>query len=302
VYDQLGTRLDDDARARAGNPTLGRHIHLVADLGAGPCGQVEGWLDQHGGDAATPLTCEVRSLIVSAKARRAGVGRALLNALAAVARALAGRAACVLAAEVLDPNPAQTFYSRVGYLPVAWSARLSGSAEPKHPISSINARLATPDDATAIACLESVLASRRRAAGDVRFDAPRAVDSTLISAIAANLEGDIGESARDPETLLAVDASGTVRGMASFTAHGLEAPFLPMRRALVGRFALDPDWAPDPLVAELVGLGRRLAVLQRAQYIELTDLSAPGTDLYDAVIATGAIPWSRVVTKACSRV
>jgi GNAT superfamily N-acetyltransferase len=302
VYAQLGARLDDDARVRGGNPVLGRHIHLVADVGGGPCGQVEGWLDQQGGHVATPITCEVRSLVVSEKERRAGVGRALLRALAAVARALAGRSACVLAAEVLEPNPAHEFYRSLGYAPVAWSARLPAFSDPSRPISSITARLATPEDATAIACLEAVLASRRRGAGDIRFDAPRAVDPQLIAAIVSNLESDAGEPSRDPETIVAVDGAGAVRGMASFTAHGLESPFLPIRRALVGRFALDPDWAADPLVAELVELGRRLAVLQRAQYVELTDLSAPGTDLYDAVLATGAAAWSRVVTSAASRV
>jgi GNAT superfamily N-acetyltransferase len=300
VYANLGARLDDDARVRAGNPVLGRHIHLIADVGAGPCGQVEGWLDQHGGQPATPITCEVRSLIVSANARGAGVGRILLKALGAVAHALAGRSACILAAEVLEPNPAHAFYERLGYVPVAWSARLPALSDPVRPISSITARLAAPEDATAIACLEAILAARRREAGDGRFDGPRAIDPQLIAAIVANLESD-GEPARDPETIVAIDAAGAVRGMASFTAHGLESPFLPIRRALVGRFALDPDWAADPLIAELVGFGRRLAVLQRAQYVELTDLSAPGTDLYDAVLATGALAWSHVVTQGHSR-
>ena len=173
VYAHLGARLDDDARVRAGNPVLGRHIHLFADVGSGPCGQVEGWLDQHGGQAATPFTCEVRSLIVTSRERRCGVGRILLNALAAVARALAGRSTCVLAAEVLEPNPAHVFYTRLGYAPVAWSARLPALSDPVRPISSITARLATPEDATAIACLEAILATRRRDAGDARFDGPR---------------------------------------------------------------------------------------------------------------------------------
>jgi GNAT superfamily N-acetyltransferase len=298
VYSQLGVRLDDDARVRGGNPTLGRHIHLVADAGAGPCGQVEGWMDQHGGEQGTPLTCEVRSLIVTESARRSGVGRMLLQSLAMVAGTLAGRTPCVLAAEVLEPNPARSFYLGAGYVPVSYSARLPVALEPRRPESSIRARLATPDDATAIACLESVLATRRRAAGDTRFDGPRPIDPILLAAIVANLEGDAGEPSRDPDTLLAVDGAGTVRGMASFTAHGLELPFQPLRRAIVGRFALDPDWAPDPLVAELVGLGRRLAALQKAHYVELTDLSAPGTDLHDAAIGTGAVAWSRIMTKA----
>jgi hypothetical protein len=297
VYAQLSVRLDEDARVRGGNPTLGRHIHLVADAGEGPCGQVEGWMDQHGGESGTPLTCEVRSLIVTDSARRGGVGLALLQSLGAVAGTLAGRTPCVLAAEVLEPNPAQSFYLGAGYVPVSYTARLPVSQEPRRPESSIRARLATPEDATPIACLEAVLAVRRRAAGDTRFDGPRPVDPMLLAAIAANLEGNSGEPSRDPETLLAVDGGGTVRGMASFTAHGLELPFVPLRRAIVGRFALDPDWAQGPLVAELVGLGRRLASLQRAQYVELTDLSPPSTELYDAALATGAAAWSRIMTR-----
>jgi GNAT superfamily N-acetyltransferase len=302
VYAQLGVRLDDDARVRAGNPVLGRHIHLVAELAGGPCAQVEGWIDQHGGQPATPITCEVRSLIVTSAGRGSGIGRILLKALAAVAHAMAGRSPCVLAAEVLEPNPARAFYARLGYLPVSWSARLQASVPMVRPTSSVTARLATPKDATAIACLESILARRRREAGDLRFDAPKPIDPDLIAAIVANLEGDPNEPPRDWDILVAVDGAGAVRGMASFTAHGLEAPFQPVRRALVGRFALDPDCAPDPLVAELVALGRRMALQQRAEYVELTDLTAPGSDLYDAVLATGATAWSRVVTSGASKV
>src|SRR6516165_2949654 len=115
VYAQLAQRLDEDARARAGQPILGRHVHLVADLAGSPCGQVEGWFERHGIDPATPYTCEVRSLVVATWARQLGAGRALLEALAAAARSLARGAPCLLAAEVLEPNPAQAFYTRIGY-------------------------------------------------------------------------------------------------------------------------------------------------------------------------------------------
>ncbi|HEX3772026.1 MAG TPA: hypothetical protein VHV30_14220, partial [Polyangiaceae bacterium] len=47
VYAQLATRLDDDARVRGGRPLLGSHVHLIAEHGGAPCGQVEGWLERH---------------------------------------------------------------------------------------------------------------------------------------------------------------------------------------------------------------------------------------------------------------
>src|SRR5205085_1405110 len=81
VYAQIAARLDDDARVRAGQVMLGRHAHLVAEIGGAVCGQVEGWLDQLGVSPSTPITCEVRSLIVSERARRSGAGRALLDTL-----------------------------------------------------------------------------------------------------------------------------------------------------------------------------------------------------------------------------
>ena len=73
VYDQLATRLSDDARVRGGQPVLGRHVHLVASTAdQGVVGQVEGWFERHGVDETTPYTCEVRSLIVSSTARTRG--------------------------------------------------------------------------------------------------------------------------------------------------------------------------------------------------------------------------------------
>jgi hypothetical protein len=47
----------------------------------------------------------------------------------------------------------------------------------------------------------------------------------------------------------------------------------------------------------IVALGCRLAASRGAPHVEVTDLSAPGTELYGAVLAIGARPWSRVVTK-----
>jgi hypothetical protein len=70
-----------------------------------------------------------------------------------------------------------------------------------------------------------------------------------------------------------------------------------MRRALLGRFAVDPAQPCAPFVHTLVALACRLALSGAAPMLELTDLSAPGTELHAAAIATGAVPWSRVVTR-----
>jgi hypothetical protein len=200
---------------------------------------------------------------------------------------------------VLEPNPAQSFYERLGYLPVAYGARIETAAAgrgarwgPGMP----SARLAVPHDALAIACLETTLAARRRLAGDLRFDRPHALEATLVGAIAAHL-GAPGAPDGDPATLVALDSAGEVRAAASFTVQALQPPFVPMRRALVGRFAVDPAQPCAPLVQALVALACRLALSRAAPMLELTDLSAPGTELHAAAIATGAAPWSRVVTR-----
>ncbi len=298
VYAEVARRLDDDARVRSGYPILGRHVHLIADLGGAACGQVEGWFERHGVDPLTPFTCEVRSLVVTQRARKLGAGRALLEALATAARTLSSGAPCLLAAEVLEPNPAQAFYERIGYAPVAYGARLDAAAgkAPGSRGGSPSARVAVPRDALAIARLETTLATRRRLAGDLRFDRPHALEATMVGAIAAHL-GAPGTPDGDPATLVALDAEGTVCAAASFTVQALQPPFVPMRRALLGRFSVDPAQPCAPLVGALVALACRLAQSRAAPMLELTDLSAPGTELHAAAIATGAVPWSRVVTK-----
>jgi GNAT superfamily N-acetyltransferase len=305
VYSQLARRIDDAARVRAGHPTLGRHIHLIADQSGAACGQVEGWFERHGVDATTPFTCEVRSLIVTSRVRGFGAGRALLDQLADSAAALSAGSPCILAAEVLDANPATAFYDRLGYAPVSYNARIDSSGGRVRAVGAmdragddgaVRARVALARDALAIACLEGALAARRRDAGDVRFDRPRAVDATMVSAIAAHLGADSTGPVRDPLTLVSVDGDGVVRAAASFTTHPLEPPFVPMRRALIGRFALDTGPA-EPLVVPLVALACRLARAQGAPLVELTDLSAPGTALHDAALSAGAASWSRVVAR-----
>jgi len=301
VYAQLAGRLEEDARVRAGQAVLGRHVHLIASRSGVVAGQVEGWFERHGTDPTTPYTCEVRSLIVSASMRRSGTGQALLETLARTAHRLGHGTGVVLAAEVLEPNPAHSFYARMGYAPVAWSARIGSDAESVPVASSgagrpFRARIAGPGDALAVALLETALAARRRAAGDVRFDRPRAVEATLVGAIAGHL-GRVDPGPMDPVELVAVDAQGQVRASATFAVGTLDPPFVPCRRAVVGRFAVDPAAEPHPLMAPLIALGRRLAAQRGAARVELTDLTAPKTPIYDAALACGAVPWSRIVTR-----
>jgi GNAT superfamily N-acetyltransferase len=296
VYTQLATRLDDDARVRGGRPLLGSHVHLIADRGGVACGQVEGWLERHGLGAAAPLTCEVRSLIVGARSRGFGLGRDLLDTLGQTARSVAPGVRCVLAAEVLEPNPAHAFYARTGFVPIAWSARLDPIAGSQARPGSYVVRAAGAADAGAVARLETVLSARRRERGDVRFDPPRALDAAFLAVIAAHLAAEAREQG-DSGTLVVADRTGAVRGAASVIVQTLEPPFLPVRRALVGRFALDPACPTAALVAPLVAAGCRFAAARGAARVELTDLSAPGSALYDAALSLGATPWSRVVTR-----
>jgi GNAT superfamily N-acetyltransferase len=298
VYDQLAARLEEDARVRGGHPILGRHIHLVAATGTELTGQVEGWFERHGVDASTPNTCEVRSLIVSSVARRGGTGRALLDTLARSASTLSRGGPTVLAAEVLEPNPAHTFYAKVGYAPIAFSTRITVDDAMTRAIArgGFQARLAEPRDALAVAMLDATLAARRRAAGDVRFDRPRAVDATIVGAIAAHL-AHVAATGADPTEIVGVDAHGAVRAAVSLAVMALDPPFLPAKRGILGRFALDPATDPALLVPALVGFAARVASSRGATTMELTDLTAPGSGLYEATRVIGGCPWSRVVTK-----
>lgn len=298
VYERVAERLDADARLRNGKPALGRHVHLIAEHGGDVVGQVEGWFDRHGVDPLTPYTCEVRSLIVAERARRSGAGRALLDVLAQVAADLARGAPVLLAAEVLEPNPAHAFYRRVGYSPVSWTASLEIEGAPAiiSPISmdGFVARVGEPRDALAIALLESMLATRRRAAGDARFDRPRQVDASLLHAIAAHL----GRGATTPPIELVVtDREGRVRASATLVTNRLELPFVPQVRAILARAAVDAAVAPAPIVRPLIELGRRVAAFFGARWMEVVDLSAPGTQLFEAVRACGGVPWSRIVCR-----
>jgi hypothetical protein len=225
-----------------------------------------------------------------------GSGRALLDTLASTAASLGRGASVVLAAEVLDPNPAHGFYASLGYSPISYNARIeTGAHPPVPPGPQYVARPAESRDALAIAVLDATLAARRRSVGDLRFDRPRAVEATVVGAIASHLAR--SSASHDSAELVVVDGRGDVRASATLVITTLDPPFLPAKRALLGRFALDPARDPPPIVGPLVGLACRIAMQRGAATMELTDLTAPGTPLYEAVIATGARPWSRVVAR-----
>ncbi len=291
TYARVQSRIEHEARARQGSVSLGRHLHLVAALDGEVVGQVEGWSDRYGIDPATPATCEVRSLIVMPQARNCGAGAALLEGLGRAALDHAG-GPTVLAAEVLEPNPAHTFYARCGYAPVAYNVRRA-AARTKDAWPA-RARVAQPRDALAIAILEAALAQRRKRAGDARFDPPRAVDAAWLGAITAHLQ----TGSQMPVDLVALDAQNAARASATLLVMTLDPPFLPVRRAALTRISVDPALDPAPLVAELVELGVQIAARWGAATVEITDLPVPGTPLHDAALATGATPWSRVVTRA----
>lgn len=297
VYAEVGRRLDEDARIRGGLPMLGRHVHLVACVQRRVIGQVEGWIERHGVHPQTPTTCEVRSLIVSESARGSGAGRALLEELSRVAVLRSHGRPMLLAAEVLEANPAQAFYARLGYTPASFSYKLTcaqASLLVEQP--GVSARRAESRDATAIAMLEVRLAERRRALGDLRFDRPRAIEAAFIDAIAMHLGARKGP--HDSVELVAYDQAGHVHASACVVVSSLDPPFIPTRRALLGRFGVDPAVDPRPFVRALVRAAGRVGVMQGADMLEVTDLDGPGGPLSEAAGLTGAAPWSRVVERA----
>ncbi len=295
VYDHLALRLEDDARMRCGYPALGRHIHLVCDVDGALAGQVEGWFERQGTDDTTLYTCEIRSLIVDPRFRTQGLGRALLDGLTATAKELNQGSRVVMAAEVLDPNPAHGFYDRLGYLPVSWSTRVDTSPIDRTVLGASAARQAHPSDALGLAMLEATLASRRRQQGDARFDRPRAVEATRVGALAAHLAA--GSSTPDQVELVATDGNGTVRSSASLAVATLDAPFVGTRRGVLSRLSVDQAVAPERVVAPLVRLARRFALLRGAPTMEITDLDAPQCALFQSTLAQGARPWSRIVQR-----
>ncbi len=320
VYKDLGLRLGEEARARGPLPLSGRHVHLVATLEdgreGGPyvdadrperaadiIGQVEGWLDRHGSDPRTKWTCEVRSLVVSEETRHVGAARALLKALAMVTREALHGTPALLAAEVLEENPAMAFYLKLGFFTPAYSVRLrTARAQDVAVHPSHLARLAVPEDALALTFLEANLAERRRLSRDERFDRPRALDASLVDAIAIHLatvrrtRGTNG----DPAELVVVDRHNVPRASATLAFAPLEPPFLPGVRAMLSRASIDATTPANAVMPCLVRLAGRISRLAGAEHLEVVDLPAPGSTLHAAALAVGGTPWSRVALRDVS--
>jgi GNAT superfamily N-acetyltransferase len=296
AYRAVAQRLEDDIYWRQGASTSGRHLHLVAEDRGEVVGQVEGWMDRYGVLLSTLDTCEVRSLVVSPTARGLGAGRALLEELARAAFEWSRRRGVVLAAEVLANNPAGAFYHKVGYEALAWSVRVNlPITVPTDP--RFRARQAHPRDAFDLARFDGILAERRRAARDVRYDPPRSVDAAHVESIAAYLE----QPSQGATDIVVIDERSRVCASATVSVSFLEAPFLPQRRATLSRFAFDPDLHPhlhtEGLMAVLVkGAAERAAALA-ASTMELVDLPSPGTPIHRAAIAMDARQWSQVLAR-----
>jgi GNAT superfamily N-acetyltransferase len=297
AYRDVAERIDRDTSARADSPILGQHVHLIAEHQGRIVGQVEGWLERYGYRAETPYTCEVRSLVVATDARAIGVGRTLLAELGRVAR-IATRGPTVLVAEVLESNPAQKFYVNAGYTCIANHVRapISTSAAGVPAASTPNAlrfRPAGPNDAWQLAIADVHLATRRIQCGELRYDKPKPLDATTVGFISAHLSANY----KDPADYVLATAAGNVLATASLAFHNLESPFMPGRRAVLGRIVHTQTTSSAAVLAAFLAPMRQLIAARGARTVELCDLGKVGNPLHNAALEVGAVPWSRIMSK-----
>jgi GNAT superfamily N-acetyltransferase len=303
VYEHLAEKLNRDFHARKESLAEGSHIHLVAELQGRVVGQVEGWLDRYGERESTAASCEVRSLIVDEEARGKRIGKLLLETLATVAKSMSP-APIILAAEVLSPNPSYAFYTHLGFTPISTTLRFEHSL-PKDT-GVFWARYAKASDAFALAMLDAQLAWERRIRGDLRFDAPTAIDGARVGALASHLRGNT--SGNFPADYVIQDGDGVLHGAASLALMTLDPPFSPVRRAALGRLVLTPPQHREPRDGGDSGkLEQALCALLRcvmteldmrgARFLELTDLAKGPTDTLGAAKKLGGRPWSTIVSK-----
>lgn len=290
VYASLADRVDSEARAREGSPLLDKHIHLVAVSGESIVGQVEGWVEGHGLLRSTPVTCEVRSLVVDPDHQGKGVGRMLMRELARTAREAAGKPV-FLAAEVFDANPARDFYERIGYAYVARTARLSLKRCSADPGTCV--RPADSCDALPLALFDQLLARRRLQCGDLRFDRERAIEASMLSAIATY----VVSTRKSPTEFVRVAEDGRVLGASTLGTMQLDPPFRSGVRAVLARVSVDAGTSTRDAVADLVRSCSVFARERGAESLEITDLPPTPSALTDAVLFTGAETWSRVAGK-----
>jgi GNAT superfamily N-acetyltransferase len=325
-YLHVAARIDREARDRDGDPVAGRHIHLVAWLDGQLVGQVEGWLERYGMRA--PATCEVRSLVVDAKARGQQVGRSLLETLERVATSLAGPT--FLAAEVLHQNPWAPFYAKLGYrvfqqhIGFDASSFTKGQFAKKQGANPTRVRAAVPEDALSLARFDVHFAELRHARGDQRFDRARAIDATLLDAIRQHLEdqkparpgatiglkapSDIASSKTNNKEaaplaleLVLEDADLRPLGSASMMISTLEPPFQRRKRGVLGRVSLLPHLSEAEVTSAAETLLLHTAPIFRhngAPTFEIVDLSPQSDNLIEALHRLGGTSWSNVVGKS----
>jgi GNAT superfamily N-acetyltransferase len=287
IYTHLATRLENDFRHRQEQTLEGAHIHLVALEKDRIVGQVEGWLERYGERSETHTTCEVRSLVVGQAGRGLGIGRQLLETLGRVSVAESGRPV-VMVAEVLTKNPALQFYQRMGFSISSLSRKLS-----RPPSPAVFARPAGASDAFAVGLLSEHLARERRKRGDLRFDPPASLDAARVSAIAVYLRQQ-NSSAVDH---IAFAPDGTAIGTATLSTTSLDPPFLPQRRAALGRFALSDSRLAQKAFSALIASAWQDAQTHGATFIELTELTEAPTPTLTYAVELGTEPWSTIVMK-----
>ena len=191
------------------------------------------------------------------RARAARSARAASRGSSAAARRWCSRPRCS------SRIPRTRSTRSVGYTPVSWTARIATDGARGRAAVTI-AYVARVGDAERRASRSRCSIRRSR----------RAVARRATSASIARAPSTQRSSARSPRTSRgpsAIDRAssspsidgGMVRASASLTVMSLDPPFLPARRGLLGRFAVDPALDPRPLVAALVRLGRRLALRPR---------------------------------------
>ena len=249
AFARVAERLDRDGAERRGEIAFGRHLHVVAEHEGHVVGQVEGWLDRLGVHPRTKTMCEVRSLIVNPEARRLGLARRLLERLAQEAERIVHEP-CVAVAEVLEANPAMSFYEKLGFRPVAWTRRIA-----KHDFHRAELLLAASPprimrrsragDESAVARLETRLAERRKRAGDARFDPPHAVEAAWLGLLRGVLATD---DPLTPQPFVVTSEAGEVLATAQYATQELEPPFAPQSRAIASRIeAFDHEEAASAI-------------------------------------------------------
>jgi GNAT superfamily N-acetyltransferase len=273
-----------DGRRAPSHVFDGKLGHVVAEVDGALVGQVEAFHERFGYDPRTPFVTELRSLIVTQRARGLGLGAALVREVAAAARTRSGPST-LIAAEVLARNEALSFYDRLGFRTLE---RLVGLSKRPKPRGRFTVGRARAIDAEELTLLDHQARVRRHELGEPRFDAPTArITSELVRLVADGILLDEAQASADPsrirEELIARDARGVAKAAGYLVASTLGPPFAPCVRAEVARLAADPK-DPSSIEASMAVLG---ASLDRVRQLGGTELlvRAPFLDPVGEIVA-----------------